>query len=161
MVTISGSVLLSCPRCWGMKMRTILSGKNILNRITSSSQPFRSSAGGNKSTEKSGGGSDDGSSYSLSLYDEQYKALNNLDFMTAAKILFTDPPKMKKFGLDFHLVQFFFVCLPSLVRCFFLTGDSWIMFGTRAKETSRVRPNQTHPTWFERQGFGRKRSTLK
>ncbi|XP_047311907.1 uncharacterized protein LOC124915265 isoform X2 [Impatiens glandulifera] len=36
--------------------------------------------------------------------------------MTAAKILFTsDPPnKKKKFGLDFHLVQLFFTCLPSL-----------------------------------------------
>ncbi|CAI9778271.1 unnamed protein product [Fraxinus pennsylvanica] len=34
--------------------------------------------------------------------------------MTAAKILFTDQSKKKKFGLDFHLVQLFFVCLPSL-----------------------------------------------
>ncbi|KAL2338206.1 hypothetical protein Fmac_012652 [Flemingia macrophylla] len=34
--------------------------------------------------------------------------------MTAAKILFTDPPKKKQFGFDFHLVQFFFACLPSL-----------------------------------------------
>ncbi|XP_075480678.1 uncharacterized protein LOC142521353 [Primulina tabacum] len=34
--------------------------------------------------------------------------------MTAAKILFSDPPKKKKFGLDFHLVQLFFACLPSL-----------------------------------------------
>ncbi|KAA8541974.1 hypothetical protein F0562_023126 [Nyssa sinensis] len=34
--------------------------------------------------------------------------------MTAAKILFTTPPKKKKFGIDFHLVQLFFVCMPSL-----------------------------------------------
>ncbi|XP_010537888.1 PREDICTED: uncharacterized protein LOC104812439 [Tarenaya hassleriana] len=47
-------------------------------------------------------------------YNETYKKLENLDFMTAAKILFTEPPKKKKFGLDFHLVQLFFACLPSL-----------------------------------------------
>ncbi|CAN4086429.1 unnamed protein product [Withania somnifera] len=45
---------------------------------------------------------------------DAYKQLENLDFMTAAKMLFTEPPKKKKFGLDFHLVQFFFACLPSL-----------------------------------------------
>ncbi|KAK6915647.1 hypothetical protein RJ641_020764 [Dillenia turbinata] len=44
---------------------------------------------------------------------DAYRQLENLDFMTAAKILFTSPPK-KKFGLDFHLVQLFFVCMPSL-----------------------------------------------
>ncbi|XP_012567289.1 uncharacterized protein [Cicer arietinum] len=46
--------------------------------------------------------------------DERYRQLENLDMMTAAKILFTDPPKKKKFGFDFHLVQFFFACMPSL-----------------------------------------------
>ncbi|XP_042382202.1 uncharacterized protein LOC121974964 [Zingiber officinale] len=45
---------------------------------------------------------------------EAYRQLDNLDFMTAAKILFTTPPKRKEFGFDFHLVQFFFACLPSL-----------------------------------------------
>ncbi|XP_028794613.1 uncharacterized protein LOC114750225 [Neltuma alba] len=48
------------------------------------------------------------------IRDERYRQLENLDFMTAAKMLFTDPPKKKKFGLDFHLVQLFFACLPSL-----------------------------------------------
>ncbi|KAK9152758.1 hypothetical protein Sjap_000238 [Stephania japonica] len=43
-----------------------------------------------------------------------YKQLENLDFITATKILFTEPPKKKKFGLDFHLVQLFFACMPSL-----------------------------------------------
>ncbi|KAL8138706.1 hypothetical protein V2J09_004707 [Rumex salicifolius] len=43
-----------------------------------------------------------------------YRDLDKLDFMKAAKILFTHPPKKKKFGLDFHLVQLFFVCMPSL-----------------------------------------------
>ncbi|XP_022896395.1 uncharacterized protein LOC111410325 isoform X2 [Olea europaea var. sylvestris] len=67
----------------------------------------------NKPATISSNGSESSSS-SLSQYNEQYKALNNLDFMTAAKILFTDQPNKKKFGLDFHLVQLFFACLPSL-----------------------------------------------
>ncbi|KAJ6961683.1 hypothetical protein NC652_000581 [Populus alba x Populus x berolinensis] len=50
----------------------------------------------------------------MSKSDDLYRQLDNLDFMKAAKILFTDPPKKKKFGLDFHLVQLFFTCLPSL-----------------------------------------------
>ncbi|KAL0921016.1 hypothetical protein M5K25_008041 [Dendrobium thyrsiflorum] len=45
---------------------------------------------------------------------DAYRQLENLDFKSAAKILFTKPPKGKKFGLDFHLVQLFFACLPSL-----------------------------------------------
>ncbi|KAF3450954.1 hypothetical protein FNV43_RR07043 [Rhamnella rubrinervis] len=51
---------------------------------------------------------------SLSNYDKAYRQLDKLDFMTAAKILFNGPPKKKKFGIDFHLVQLFFVCMPSL-----------------------------------------------
>ncbi|CAI0420882.1 unnamed protein product [Linum tenue] len=51
---------------------------------------------------------------SITRYNETYSKLGKLDFMTAAKILFTETPKQKKFGLDFHLVQLFFVCLPSL-----------------------------------------------
>ncbi|XP_023528585.1 uncharacterized protein LOC111791465 [Cucurbita pepo subsp. pepo] len=50
----------------------------------------------------------------FSSYKEAYKQLDNLDFMTASKILFTEPPKKKEFGIDFHLVQLFFVCMPSL-----------------------------------------------
>lgn len=56
---------------------------------------------------------DEASSSYISRKDA-YKELENLNFMTAAKILFTTPPKNKKFGLDFHLVQLFFACLPSL-----------------------------------------------
>ncbi|BFG38183.1 hypothetical protein CerSpe_244580 [Prunus speciosa] len=51
---------------------------------------------------------------SLSRYQDSLKQLDKLDFMKAAKILFTGPPSKKKFGLDFHLVQLFFVCMPSL-----------------------------------------------
>ncbi|KAE8690438.1 deSI-like protein [Hibiscus syriacus] len=50
----------------------------------------------------------------LSTFTESYRQLDNLNFMTAAKILFTQPPKKKKFGIDFHLVQLFFACMPSL-----------------------------------------------
>jgi len=35
---------------------------------------------------------------SVSRYDETYKKLDKLDFVTAAKILFTEPPKKNKFG---------------------------------------------------------------
>ncbi|KAH9621259.1 hypothetical protein KSS87_004370 [Heliosperma pusillum] len=45
---------------------------------------------------------------------EAYRDLDKLDFMKAAKILFSStPPKTKKFGLDFHLVQLFFALMPS------------------------------------------------
>lgn len=44
---------------------------------------------------------------------DAYRQLDKLDFTTAAKILFTTPPKKKKFGIDFHLVQLFFVLMPS------------------------------------------------
>ncbi|KAI3463452.1 hypothetical protein Pfo_020115 [Paulownia fortunei] len=104
----------------------ILVGKSIRNRIPSSNgfklysgRPFCSSTHNNKPTtisNSSSSSNNNGSSSSPSLtnYNEQYKALDNLDFMKAAKILFSDSPKKKKFGLDFHLVQLFFVCLPSL-----------------------------------------------
>ncbi|KAF5183623.1 stress response NST1-like protein [Thalictrum thalictroides] len=39
-----------------------------------------------------------------------YRQLDKLDFMTAAKILFTTP----NLTLDFHLVQIFFACMPPL-----------------------------------------------
>ncbi|XP_057453696.1 uncharacterized protein LOC130745445 isoform X2 [Lotus japonicus] len=48
------------------------------------------------------------------ITDERYRQIKNLDMMTAVKMLFTEPPQKKKFGFDFHLVQFFFACMPSL-----------------------------------------------
>ncbi|CAN8233520.1 unnamed protein product [Cochlearia groenlandica] len=51
---------------------------------------------------------------SVFRYDETYKKLDKLDFVTAAKILFTAPPKKDKFGFDWHVVQFIIVCLPSV-----------------------------------------------
>ncbi|KAL6644181.1 hypothetical protein ACP70R_015789 [Stipagrostis hirtigluma subsp. patula] len=51
---------------------------------------------------------------------EAYRQVQNFDWSsgadwkTAANILFNVPPKRKEFGLDFHLVQLFFVCMPSL-----------------------------------------------
>ncbi|KAJ7004783.1 hypothetical protein NC653_009580 [Populus alba x Populus x berolinensis] len=38
----------------------------------------------------------------VSKYEEASRQLDNLDFMKAAKILFSDPPKKKKFG---HFVE--------------------------------------------------------
>ncbi|KFK42452.1 hypothetical protein AALP_AA2G258600 [Arabis alpina] len=55
---------------------------------------------------------------SVSRYDETYKKLDKLDFVTAAKILFTEPPKKNKFGFDWHVVQFIIVCLPSVAVYF-------------------------------------------
>ena len=46
----------------------------------------------------------------VSKSDDLYRQLDNLDFMKAAKILFTDPPKKKKFGycyFSFFLVHFY------------------------------------------------------
>lgn len=45
---------------------------------------------------------------------EGYRDLDNLNFIKAAKILFSAPPQKKKFGIDFHLVQLFFALMPSL-----------------------------------------------
>ncbi|KAL9238557.1 hypothetical protein vseg_012959 [Gypsophila vaccaria] len=44
---------------------------------------------------------------------DAYRDLDKLDFMKAARILFSSPAKKKKFGLDFHLVQLFFALMPS------------------------------------------------
>ncbi|KAL6504631.1 hypothetical protein OROHE_023389 [Orobanche hederae] len=103
-------------------MRKILTWKSFLNRSSFPNRvqpyptrPFCSSTRNNKPTavDDSNGSSSNGSS--LGGYNEQYKALDNLDFIKAAKILFPTPQKRKNLGkLDFHLVQLFFVCLPSL-----------------------------------------------
>ncbi|EPS59821.1 hypothetical protein M569_14986 [Genlisea aurea] len=83
-----------------------IGGSNLGRRRLFSDGKPPSSGGGNANPTPS--------SSSLSTYEEQYKALENLDFMKASKILFSEPPKKKKFGWDFHLVQLFFACLPSL-----------------------------------------------
>lgn len=47
----------------------------------------------------------------LSSYNDAYKQLDNLDLMTASKILFTQPSKKKKFGYHFLFSIFLFhVC---------------------------------------------------
>ncbi|KAG2254886.1 hypothetical protein Bca52824_085022 [Brassica carinata] len=72
---------------------------------------------GGKKTEKSAvaqHSETESTSVVVSRYEETYKKLDKLDFVTAAKILFTEPPKKNKFGLDWHVVQFIIVCLPSL-----------------------------------------------
>lgn len=85
-------------------MRRFLAGKRILGRILCPNRPFCSAAQNNKPSPTGGGGSSGGSdgpassSPSLSTYNEQLKALENLDFEKAAKIAFSDPPRKKKFG---------------------------------------------------------------
>ncbi|XP_072969822.1 uncharacterized protein [Typha angustifolia] len=88
---------------WSRGLRLLLTSR----RLSSSA----AGTGGDKAvaSSSSAGAADEGAARG-----EAYRQLQNLDFMTAAKILFTTPPKPKKFGLDFHLVQLFFVCMPSL-----------------------------------------------
>ncbi|XVE89169.1 hypothetical protein DITRI_Ditri19aG0129000 [Diplodiscus trichospermus] len=78
-------------------------------------RPFCSTIRDNNSNKNNNKDNVDGRIESnVGTYNETYRQLDNLDFMTAAKILFTQPPKKKKFGIDFHLVQLFFACMPSL-----------------------------------------------
>ncbi|GMJ08427.1 hypothetical protein HRI_004511900 [Hibiscus trionum] len=78
-------------------------------------RPFCSTIKDSKNTKNNNSDIVDGKIESnVSTLNESYRQLDNLDFMTAAKILFTQPPKKKKFGMDFHLVQLFFACMPSL-----------------------------------------------
>ena len=50
----------------------------------------------------------------FSSYKEAYKQLDNLDFMTASKILFTEPPKKKEFG--YHFLFSIFVLHDCLIN---------------------------------------------
>ncbi|KAK6284839.1 hypothetical protein POUND7_003791 [Theobroma cacao] len=62
-------------------------------------RPFCSSTKDSNNNKKKNKDNVDGSIESnVSTYNESYRQLDNLDFMTAAKILFTHPPKKKKFG---------------------------------------------------------------
>ncbi|KAJ3693434.1 hypothetical protein LUZ60_008914 [Juncus effusus] len=76
----------------------------------------RLSAGSDRDPGGGGGGSsgENGALTEAEARRDAYNQLQNLDFMKATKILLTTPPKRKKFGFDFHLVQFFFACMPSL-----------------------------------------------
>lgn len=79
-------------------------------------QPSRfqcTSSTNNNSNTKKKSSVEGGKEASIRDFDV-YRQVDNLDFMTAAKILFTTSLKKKKFGIDFHLVQLFFVCMPSL-----------------------------------------------
>ncbi|TKY64614.1 hypothetical protein E2542_SST14512 [Spatholobus suberectus] len=50
------------------------------------------------------------------IVDERYRQLENLDMMTAAKILFTDPPKKRKFGYPFFFPLSLLVSPIALFR---------------------------------------------
>ncbi|XP_024018660.1 protein MNN4 [Morus notabilis] len=88
-----------------------------LNRFKTRSFSGKPTATGSSSTNN-GNGSEKAES-SLTKYDETYRQLDNLDFTAAAKILFTHPPKKRKFGIDFHLVQLFFALMPSFGITFY------------------------------------------
>lgn len=46
------------------------------------------------------------------IVDERYRQLENLDMVTAAKILFSDPPKKRKFGYPFSFPLTMFTLSP-------------------------------------------------
>lgn len=71
----------------------------------------------------------------LSSYHDAYKQLDKLDFTTAAKILFTDPPKKKKFGyhLTYFHAQYSNSCIGFhsfffLVLFWFSVSDCWALW---------------------------------
>ena len=63
-------------------------------KVAKIGKSFSSKSTATGSTSKSGNKTES----SLTKHDESYRQLDNLDFMTAARILFTDHPKKKKFG---------------------------------------------------------------
>uniref|UniRef100_A0A0D9X681 Uncharacterized protein n=1 Tax=Leersia perrieri TaxID=77586 RepID=A0A0D9X681_9ORYZ len=83
-----------------------------LRRLLSSSSASGEGGGGHPSAEAA--------VRAAKLRQEAYKQVasldwsSNADWRKALDILNNVPPKRKEFGLDFHLVQLFFVCLPSL-----------------------------------------------
>ncbi|KAJ4957530.1 hypothetical protein NE237_024641 [Protea cynaroides] len=89
----------------GTDLCRFLGGPHLIHR-----KPFCS----NNSIASKGNSNEKSDKVAAVRDHDVYHQLEKLDFMTAAKILFTTPPKKKKFGLDFHLVQLFFVCMPSL-----------------------------------------------
>lgn len=87
-----------------------------LNRFKTRSFSGKPTATGSSSTNN-GNGSEKAES-SLTKYDETYRQLDNLDFTAAAKILFTHPPKKRKFGyFKSLLIRFMFCILCCLFRC--------------------------------------------
>ena len=83
-------------------MGRIFGGREVLVRLSNhrfrfiQRKPFSSNANKPSTTNSDIAAAADGDG-SLSKYDA-YRDLDKLDFMTAAKILFTNPPKQKKFG---------------------------------------------------------------
>ncbi|KAH7571652.1 hypothetical protein JRO89_XS04G0111900 [Xanthoceras sorbifolium] len=61
----------------------------------------------------------------VSSYNEAYKQLDKLDFISAAKILFTDPPKKKKFGSpSLQMLN------DVLTRLYFVSGLIFIWYNS-------------------------------
>lgn len=107
-------------------MSVMFSGSSILVRLSRRSTLLqrRTLCGNNKSVTISNNNGkvscnsakEVDNSVALSRQDA-YKQLENLDFMTAAKMLFTDPPKKKKFG--YFTLTVFLIGILSNILCRF------------------------------------------
>ncbi|CAL5444188.1 unnamed protein product [Camellia sinensis] len=101
--------LVGARDCWsGISKRFRLLQRTPFSTNTKPTIP--SNNNNNNGSEKIDG--------SLTNYDETYRHLDKLDFMTAAKILFTTPPKKKKFGVRFPSGAIL-LCLPAFIGCIF------------------------------------------
>lgn len=106
------------PMLPALRPRRRLPVASLLRRLLSDSTP--SSSGTGESDLMAAAAAKARAEAAARARVEAYKQVQNFDWSsgadwkTAANILFTVPPKRKEFGLDFHLVQLFFVCMPSL-----------------------------------------------
>ncbi|THG07979.1 hypothetical protein TEA_020050 [Camellia sinensis var. sinensis] len=119
--------LVGARDCWsGISKRFRLLQRTPFSTNTKPTIPSNNNNNNNNGSDKIDG--------SLTNYDETYRHLDKLDFMTAAKILFTTPPKKKKFGSGrclysmecnghFKMVRFpsgaILLCLPAFIGCIF------------------------------------------
>uniref|UniRef100_A0A2P2ISN4 Uncharacterized protein n=1 Tax=Rhizophora mucronata TaxID=61149 RepID=A0A2P2ISN4_RHIMU len=89
-----------------LELRRMLQARHILAQFklkssqtrifcTNTTKPIDKNNGRSKKVESN-----------VSKYNEMYQQLDKLDFMTAAKILFSESPKKKKFGYYFIFALF-------------------------------------------------------
>lgn len=71
---------------------------------------------------------------------------DRLDFMTASKLLLSESARPRKFGLDFHIVQFVLACLPSFaVYLVALYARSEMTRMEKEREGREVDRGTSHP----------------
>ncbi|CAM6108657.1 unnamed protein product [Calypogeia fissa] len=75
-------------------------------------RPFMFCSAANTRRMSSGADADPGRQTAVRQQLEAAAREDRLDFLTAARILFSTPSRPRKFGLDFHLWQFFVSLLP-------------------------------------------------